>query len=344
MRILVATAGDEPYNHAQQDVFVDLARADTVGEHQLESDPARADAILFVDLHQHPDDPFLATLRQHELARAYLDKVFVYDERDLPFFTFPGIYVAGTLRLARRRAMVGGPYPVLPNPLQPTAQEPDLLYSFLGSRTHPVREALFALKHERGLVEGASGANFFALRASASEAQLQRARTEYAAVIARSKFVLCPRGHGPSSFRLYEALAAGRVPVVISDDWLSPPRIDWSRCIVRVAEKDVQGVPQLLERLEADWPNMVTAGQDALGHHLARSRLWHHYATSIDELRRVPRTRAAPWWAQSQVLRVQIRSLRGAVRAAIRGPGDRRASSTSRTRRVRWPGRQRIRM
>src|SRR4051812_25162656 len=96
MRVLVATAGDEPWHHAERDVFVDLARADVVGVHALERDPERCDAILFVDLHQHPDDPFLAILRRHPLARAHPEKVRVYDERDLPFFTFPGIYVAGT--------------------------------------------------------------------------------------------------------------------------------------------------------------------------------------------------------------------------------------------------------
>jgi hypothetical protein len=179
------------------------------------------------------------------------------------------------------------------------------------------------------LVEAASGLNFFALGAAASEAELQRARTRYAEVIARSKFVLCPRGHGPSSFRLYEALAAGRVPVVISNNWLAPPRIDWSRCIVRVGEKDVRGLPRLLERLEPDWPRMVVAGQDVLAHHLTHSRLWHHYATSIDEIRGAPRARTGPWWAQSQVLRIQIRSLRGAVRTAGRRANGRRELSTS---------------
>jgi hypothetical protein len=331
MRLHVMSVGDQPYHHAQRDVFIDLARRDDVGEHELEDDPARADVLLVVDLHQHPGDPFLAVLREHPLVRAHPRNVVVYDERDLPFFTFPGVYVSGVGAAfgdaRRRESVAGGPYPTLPNAPPPAARAPDLLYAFQGARTHPVRDAILSLRHERGIVEDSSGVDFLGPSAATTRATsaaspsaaasssepVDAGRARYAELVGRSKFVLCPRGHGPSSFRLYETLSAGRVPVVISDDWLAPPRVDWDACSVRVAECDVAGVPRLLERLEPRWPEMAATSRAAFAEHFSNGRLWHHYATSIASLRRGSRG-AAPWWAQPAVLRIAVRRRRAAVR------------------------------
>ena len=317
----MATVGSEKTGAAQaRDVFVALAQLDEVGEHKLEADPAQADAILVVNLQQHPHDPFLKILRADELVRKYADKLFVYDERDRPFFTFPGIYVAGTPRSASRRAIVGGPYPNLPNALQPTGQEPDLLYSFQGGRTHPVRDAVLSLRHPRGIVKDTSGLDFFDWSRTSDNTRLHDGRARYASSITRTKFVLCPRGHGPSSFRLYETMSAGRVPVVISDSWLAPPRVAWDECIVRVAEQDVRHLPRILEAVEDRWPDMVRAGRTAHAEHFAPARLWHHYATSIAQIQSSPHA-FIPWWAQAQVLRIFVRRTRGHVRASLKRAG-----------------------
>ena len=313
----MATIGSAPHDRAQRDAFADLAAADSVGSHQWVEDPSHADAIMFVDLQQHADDPFLRGLRHHALVRAYREKVYVYDARDQPVFTFPGIYVAGTPRWARRRAMRGGPYPVLMNPLEPADRVPDLLYSFQGSRTHLVRDVVLALAHPRGYVEDTTAIDFFAWGGSVNDNE-QQARSRYAEIVARSKFVLCPRGHGPSTFRLYETLRGGRVPVVISDAWLAPPRIDWDRCAVHVAEADAGAIPRLLEAREDDWPGMVAAGREAVAEHFATSRLWDHFATSVAELHQRPRPARRAWWAQSAVLRIAARRARAAARGRRR--------------------------
>lgn len=313
MRIFIATIGSAPHARAQRNAFADLAAADVVGAHHWDEDPARADAILFVDLQQHVDDPFLHRLRAHRLARAFADKAYVYDARDQPIYTYPGIYVSGTPAWARRRSMVGGPYPLLMSSLRPTGATPDLLYSFQGSRTHPVRDAVLGLSHPRGYVEDTTALDLFSPAESARAGQ-QAARLRYAETVSRSKFVLCPRGHGPSTFRLFETMHAGRVPVVISDTWLPPPRVDWDRCVLRVPEAAVGDLPDHLERLEDGWDDLVTAGREVVAEHFAVSRLWHHYAASIADLQPHLRDRRGPWWAQSSVLRVAARRARASAR------------------------------
>jgi hypothetical protein len=309
VRLFVTAAGAEPYHDAQRDYFRSLAALDEVGQHELVADVDDADAVLFVDLQQHPDDIFLRVLRRHPLVRRYPGRVYVYDERDYPFVTFPGVYVSGTPRFAKGRPVVGGAYPSLPTTMRLDDRSPDLLFSFSGARTHPVRSAVLGLEHPRSFVRDTSAINFFSWVNNAGNDLHIAARSEYAAIVSRSKFVLCPRGHSPSSFRLYETLSAGRVPVVISDDWLAPPRIEWQSCVVRVLERDVSRIPVLLDALEPRWPQMASAAARTFDDHFSPSRLWHHYAESIAQL--AGTKRRWPWWAQRQVLRVSARHVRG---------------------------------
>jgi hypothetical protein len=306
MRIHVTTLGRQPYHSQARASFVDLAKLDVVGRHHVEEDPSRADAILFIDLQQHPQDPLLKTLRSHPMARQYADKVRVYDERDFPSYTFPGIYIGAPSAWGRRLPVVGGPYATLWNPVSRAEFEPDLLFSFRGARTHRVRDDVLRLSHERGVVETDQAPFPGPPDKAGTRAEAYK---RYADLVQRSKFVLCPRGHGPSSFRIYETLRAERVPVVISDDWLPPPRVTWASSIVRIRERDVRRVPQILEERESEWAQLLADGR-AARIECSQARLWDHYAESLDSLRPIRRHRPQLWWTQPRAIRIQLRVIR----------------------------------
>lgn len=284
MRVLIAPVGDEWYHHATAEVFRRWARADLAREHALVHDVEAADCILVVGLHQMGHDPTLRSLRAHPLTEKYASKLTVYDERDRPFFTFPGIYVSAGPRLAGRAAVVGGPYAgVAGSKRAKPSESPDLLFSFRGATSHPVRRAILRLRHPRAIVEESSH-NFFG--ADAANEVGQQARVRHSQLLSRSKFVLCPRGAGTSSLRLYETLAAGRVPVVISDGWIPPPRLDWRAAIVRVCESDVTKIPALLEGLEPEWPQLVDAGAQLFQSAFAPEMVWHYTCESLEAVLR----------------------------------------------------------
>ncbi|MGA2470757.1 MAG: exostosin family protein [Solirubrobacteraceae bacterium] len=298
MRVHVATAGETAASAAARDTFIRLAQADTVGAHELDDDPASSDVLLFVDLHCHDDDVFQRRLRQHPLVRSHKRKAYVYDQRDRPVWSLPGIYVCGSPRWARRyKLLVGGPYASLTFNDRPVEREPDLLFSFIGSRTHPVRERILQLRHARALIEDTGAVHF---RQLVAEDRPDQAR--YGETLARSKFVLCPRGYGPATMRLYEVLQTGRVPVIISDEWLPPAGVDWSSATVRVAERDVERIPSILEALEDDWPVRSSAAQE-LARAFSHARLWHHHASSLETLAARRGRLVRPWWAQRRLLR-----------------------------------------
>jgi hypothetical protein len=164
--------------------------------------------------------------------------------------------------------------------------EPDLLFSFVGGRTHPCRDAVLRLPPTRAVLEDSSGFDYLD-RSAESDAPRER----FDHVVSRSKFVLCPRGHGTSSFRMQEVLAAGRVPVVISDDWVEPLGPNWATAIVRWPERRVAELPGHLNEIEHRFPAMSIAAaalhDSWFGTGVAFDRM-------VEQLRQLPRSRSFP--------------------------------------------------
>ena len=249
------------------------AERDIFQVHQITTDPSEVDLILFVDPHLAPDWR-LPSLLNHELVRGFGDKVLVYDERDHPWCALPGLYCSMPeryfdTRLQRACAYYGATQFA---PEERTGTEPDLLFSFMGSRSHAVRNSVLRLSHPRAVVEDTSGFVFYD-RSNPEAYDRQKAR--YLSTLLRSKFVLCPRGAGTGSIRLFETLAAGRVPVIISDRWVAPKGPDWSRFSVWAYEASVAELPRLLEAAEASYPEMAAAALAAHTQWFSQSVIFH---------------------------------------------------------------------
>lgn len=68
----------------------------------------------------------------------------------------------------------------------------------------------------------------------------------YHQIMQQSKFVLCPRGNGPQTVRFYEALAFGRIPILISDNVRLPLEniINYDEFIIRVKENEIKKIEE----------------------------------------------------------------------------------------------------
>ncbi len=230
----------------------ELATQDRFGQHTLVDEPEAADLIWFVDARSDFKDWYLTRLRRHPLVRRFPERCMMYNEISNGWPALPGVFVSPPRsRFDRRRQrscgyIVGSLNPRCEEPADTPAQR-DLLYSFAGRPVCPMRHALMNIAHRRGLIEDTSGYNFFT---GTLDERLRRQQAEYAHTIRRSSFVLCPRGIATSSYRAYESMAAGRCPVIISDEWVPPAGPDWEEFAVFVAEDEVGKMPQLLESLE----------------------------------------------------------------------------------------------
>ncbi|MFK7892966.1 MAG: exostosin family protein [Granulosicoccus sp.] len=246
-------------SHDCLDKLVELAGLDAYGEHELVADFESADAIVFVENTQFQDLAF-KRVRAHPLALRYPGKVFMYNEMDRAWPVLPGLYSSLTRKLARSENHIAFAYLTESNAgikhIHKSRAQIKYLYSFVGSRSHPIRNQLFSLKGDKANITDTS--EFCAWQPEQPESQAFQKL--YCDTIASSKFVLCPRGIGPSSLRLFETIEAGRIPVIISDEWVAPPQICWDFA-VRIAESDIATIPDVLAALEPQWQERASAAR-----------------------------------------------------------------------------------
>ena len=120
--------------------------------------------------------------------------------------------------------------PLLKGDLPFRTQNKDIRLSFLGrTSTHPLRERMHEVFKDAALFGEGQG---------------------WEKTMARSAFSLCPRGLGPASFRTYEALSMGSVPVYIWEKrkWLPyEDALDWSKIAIVVEASDMGRAKERIE-------------------------------------------------------------------------------------------------
>jgi len=123
------------------------------------------------------------------------------------------------------------------------AKPKDVFCSFVGALTHPLRREIWAAYREDPAFRFAVF-DQWTPHVSADRVE------QFIRLTEASRFTLCPRGYGPTSFRLYEAMQLGSVPVYVSDRHHLPwtDAIDWSEIAVLVRPDEI---PRLGERLRA---------------------------------------------------------------------------------------------
>lgn len=319
MKIFATTAIQEPGVATYAPLFQRLAAQDRFHVHTLVDDADAADLILFLDGHQHWRDLTLRAIVEHPLTLRDRDRAFLYNEMDQPWCAMPGLYVAMPRRSFDWQRQRPCSYLALVNDLTtapaPDVAEPDLLFSYLGRLGHPTREAIVQLRDPRALIEDTSRLSFFG--ATTDEVAAQKRR--YADVLRRSKFVLCPVGSGSSSFRLFETMAAGSVPVIVSDEWVEPLGPKWNECSVRIAERDVRDIPAMIAERESDRPAMAKAARAAWEEWFAPDVLFHRMIESCRDILASRKESEKPRSpnADLRYLRLRARGWKGEVKSVV---------------------------
>ncbi len=232
------------------ELLIESSRLDPFGIHSLASSPEDADVIVFLELGCH--GLFAERVRRHPLVKKFRRKCFLFDTGDTALPFLPGLYAS--LREKYNdpaRTRTGYYLRIDENPFvgfRPPEEHYHYLATFIGSfKNDPVRAKLTELPQTRFLVEDTSSFSLKMLYGG-EEQERRRFWSHYADAMASAPFALCPRGRGPGSVRLFEVMQMGRVPVILSDEWVYPPRVDWPACSITVAEKDVQQIPEILDR------------------------------------------------------------------------------------------------
>ncbi len=251
-------------------MFTQLARQDRIGMHEVVDDPDEADLLLFTEAHLLGTDWKLSAIRDSPLFKRYRHKSLVYDERDRPWCSVPGVYVSMPSASFNMRLQRSWSYFNIPE--RDRGADRTILGSFVASRSARCRAPLFEIHHPRMLIEEAVGFIFY----DSSSKDYARRKGLFEESIVSSKFVLCPRGHGTSSIRMYEAMAAGSVPVVISDHWVPPTGVDLDGAILRWPEGRITGLVEFLESQEPDWRSMSSRTAEVFDRYFAPPVSFHN--------------------------------------------------------------------
>ncbi len=114
--------------------------------------------------------------------------------------------------------------------------------SFIGSfNTHPIRYVMSdLLKKEKG---------FYIEEVNTRQQDYSDSYKKFLGITEKSNFVLCPRGYGKTSFRLYEAMQLGCVPIYISDShWLPFKQyLDWNSFSMIVTPDRIKEIPEMVD-------------------------------------------------------------------------------------------------
>jgi len=260
--------------------------------------PEDADLILVVDMDEA--DVF-GNLRRNPVWRRYPEKSFGIYEGDNPPRFLHGLYSAlpqawtslGRFQSCGQR-MHQLVYPNLcPPPNKAWATFKSLLFSFMGRASHPVRKRLLGLSYlkdkEDVVMIDTSAYNHFQTGSNKERSPWQ---DQYWPVAQRSKYVLCPRGAGPSSsIRLFDMMEAGIAPVIISDVWVPPLGPNWREFALLVAEKDIGNLYDIVKDHDSEWLARGKQARKAYEDWFAPHTYWK---SLIDSIRKIQQQQLVP--------------------------------------------------
>ena len=142
-----------------------------------------------------------------------------------------------------------------------------ILYSFVGGYMSEwymsnIRPNIFKMKTSpHVIIENIGGWHFNDMvygsnqtsKGVRNEGEIAQKRTErYNKILLNSRYSLCPSGSGPNSIRLWESLAVGAIPILLSDHLDLPQHELWEDSILRVKEDKLENIPALLSKISPE--------------------------------------------------------------------------------------------
>ena len=292
MKIFLMKIGDAPPWHDAFLRLTEFAARDSVKAHDL------------VDIADEAEIIFAVVNDYNKYLRLSPPRNFVaYASFDLGFPWTRGIFPSIEIQNYDSRFARSGPY--LLNTSAYSAGDlsttRELLYSFAGSpHTHSIRRQLLTLTHPQAIVVDTSSDP--AYLSNQKQSVYDQFKSSYSSLLLKSLSVLCPRGNGTGSMRLFETMEAGAVPVIVSDDWVPPLGLEWDTFSLRIREDEIASIPSVVEARRLDLPAMGKMARQAWEQAFAPDRIFNWLMNQAEEL--IDNSSASfAWWRARQILR-----------------------------------------
>jgi hypothetical protein len=256
----------------------------TTSSYSITDNANKADVIISPSALQLDNANLKAILKplsHHDISH------FVWDLGDKPVGRLSGFYCSLQNSLfdkLRHRSMC---YPITFNELVDDFPQEDVTFNFgfVGGVTARVRERLFHIfkPTER------QNNSLFQIQPSDWSKVFDRTGSQskraYANFLRKTRFILCPRGYGVGSARLFETLKAGRVPVIISDGYVLPSGIDWNNCSIRIKEGEIRNIPEVICSKLDDWSRMAFNARDVFVTNFSEQTVVSYMVKNVNQIR-----------------------------------------------------------
>lgn len=159
------------------------------------------------------------------------------------------------------------------------------LYSFIGETQHVylpsdhIRHRLTELVEKPDVYIGKRLSN--QLRAKLY-AQFP-AGNDYELLSRNSTFTLCPAGYGRWTYRFFQSITWGSIPVLISDSYVLPfsDRIPYSDFCLRIKESDFDQIDDIIRSISSDTIKKMQNNLKKAQHHFTKNAFFEHLSHAL---------------------------------------------------------------
>jgi hypothetical protein len=303
--------------HSALEAMIELHRVAHPPLHEFVEDAAAAEMVLFVG----GTPPHGEGIVDSPLPKLYPEKCFIYWDDDGVVPLLPGIYTnavkPGWIDLHRTAShnFIDALNPqVIPMP----DVEKRYLFSFAGGSTSLLRKKLYKIDYRREDVLIQNTSDYY--HWDPSQQGRDARQRQYAETIAASRFGLCPRGASAGGLRLFEVMQMGVAPVLVSDDFRLPVGPDWDSFLLRIPERKIRQLPEILQRHAAQSAERGRLARQAYEQWFAPPAMFNGIVSTLIRLRaerKIPERWIHPFWGYILWRRRFRNTARGVAKNAV---------------------------
>lgn len=286
MKLFFASSDASPLLHpVSSELFLIKETILKYGLAEETYDPGKADAVIIQENNEYKDFRYVDKLLRDSFLSFYLNKSFTVSCDDSATGLFRGLYASMSKRRFDCSLHRAVPYLRFSNEFvfsESNEIEPAFLAGWYGNiKSSYIRKVLVKKwkDHPRFLIKHSQ--SWYNHREEEQRAYVQ--------LIKDSKFSLCPSGWAPPSPRIYESMALGRCPVIISNDFVPPKGPKWEEFALFYPEKCITKIDSFLLQHEHRYKEMGERAKENWDKFFAGDLVRQYYAnTLLDVIRSTP--------------------------------------------------------
>jgi len=199
----------------------------------------------------------------NKVLKKYTNKCFVLSNVDRPVTIYRGLYGSAEKSFFNFGRIRSCSYTDVHEPFKNSfiAQHnfndvlpKEYLFSFIGRNCHESRRRIFEKEFIRKDIFIEDSTEIFNLYEK--ETRVLAREKFYYETLLKSKFSLCPRGWGATSYRLFESMQLGVAPVIISDEWVFPKGPKWDQFSIIIKTRELPQLEQIIADKEDRYKEM----------------------------------------------------------------------------------------